>query len=822
VDKNILKNKWVQIFIALALAFLVGYLGGKSSIDNKKLMESAMKTAGEHKGHGNSAEELISFWTCSMHPQIKMPKKGKCPICGMDLIPVKKGGDDDESPREIKMSKAAIALSEILTVDVERKFVSAKVRLVGKVEYDESRLKNITSWVPGRLDRLYVDYTGVPVKKGDHLIWLYSPDLISAQEEYLLALRNMKARKSGNMGEIYRRTFKAAEEKLRLLGITDEQLKEVRNTNKPVDHMTIYAPIGGIVIHKNGVEGMYVKTGTRIYTIADLAHLWIMLDAYEADITWIRYGQEVEFTVEAYPGETFKGNVSFIDPILNEKTRTIKVRLNVENEEGKLKPGMFVRATVKSKVAAGGKVMDPAIAGKWIGPMHPEIIMDHAGSCPICGMPLVKAETLGYVETPEASQAPLVIPASAPLATGKRAVVYVKKQGKTGVYEGREIVLGPRAGGYYLVKEGLKEGEKVVVSGNFKIDSALQIMAKPSMMNPEEKKDDGHKHHHGKEVKKIDVPIKFMKELKTIYQAYEKAARALSEDDFVKAKKALAAFPAIAKKIDMSLLKGGAHMAWMKVIPNLGDVGKDAARVSDMQKLRNVFARASRLMVNIIKQFGYIGDETLNQAFCPMAQENKGAYWLQVGEDIRNPYFGAAMYRCGEIKDKFKPQGKKEAKRFSVSAKFLKQLKPLYQNYEKAATALSKDDFVKAKKALASFSEIVKKIDMGLLKGKAHMAWMKVMPYSSDIGKGAAKASDIETVRNVFSDASRLMISIVKHFGHTGDKTLNEAFCPMAFDQEGGYWLQVGDDIRNPYFGAAMYRCGEIKDKFKPQNKGQG
>ncbi len=654
MGKTILKSRWIQIFVALGIAFLVGHMSGKSSVDKKK----SMKSAGEHKGHGSSAEDVISFWTCSMHPQIKMPTKGKCPICGMDLIPVKKGGDEDASPREIKMSKAAIALSEILTVDVERKFVSANVRLVGKVEYDESRLKNITSWVPGRLDRLYVDYTGVPVKKGDHLVWLYSPELISAQEEYLLALRNMKAKKGGTMGEIYRRTFKAAEAKLRLLGITEGQLKEIRNTKKPVDHMTIYAPIGGIVIHKNGVEGMYVKTGTRIYTIADLSRLWVMLDAYEADITWIRYGQEVKFTVEAYPGETFRGNVSFIDPILNEKTRTIKVRLNVENESGKLKPGMFVRAVVKSSVAAGGKVMDPALVGKWIGPMHPEIIMDKPGNCPICGMPLVKAETLGYVETPDASQAPLVIPATAPLATGKRAVVYVEKDGEPGVYEGREIVLGPRAGDYYLVNQGLREGEKVVVSGNFKIDSALQILAKPSMMNPEEKKEEGHKHDHEKEVKNLAVPAEFIKKLRKIYQTYKESATFLSEDNFINAKRSLVTFPAIVKEINMGLLKGDAHMAWMKVIPRLGDIGKDAARVSDIQALRNVFSAASRLVITLIKQFGYSGTESINKVFCPMAFDNKGAYWLQVGEDIRNPYFGAAMYRCGEVRETFQPQNK--------------------------------------------------------------------------------------------------------------------------------------------------------------------
>jgi Cu(I)/Ag(I) efflux system membrane fusion protein len=657
VYKKIFKNRWVQVAIVITISFLIGYMGGKSSVDNKKAMESAIQTAKEHEGHGHSSEELIDFWTCSMHPQIKMPTKGKCPICGMDLIPVKKGGSGEEGPREIKISKNAMALAELVTSPVERKFVSVNVDLVGKVEYDETRLKNITSWVPGRLDRLYVDYTGVPVKKGDHLVWIYSPDLISAQVEYLLALRNLKAQKGGNLGEMYRRTFKASEEKLRLLGITDEQLKQIRNTGKPMDHITISAPIGGIVIHKNAVEGMYVETGTKIYTIVDLSRIWVIMDAYESDITWIRYGQEVRFSVEAYPGETFKGSISFIDPVLDEKTRTIKVRLNVENERGKLKPGMFVKAVVKSSVAASGKVMDPVLAGKWIGPMHPEIVMDHPGKCSICGMPLVKAETLGYVETAKADKAPLVIPASAPLITGKRAVVYVEKaiEDNAHIYEGREVVLGPRAGNYYLVKEGLSEGETVVVNGNFKIDSALQILAKPSMMSPEKKEKEHTDKKEAVKTEKLPVSVKFLTALQPLYKQYEKAVEALSVDDFLTAKKALEGFPNIVDKIDMVLLSGAAHMEWMKTIPYLSGIGEDAAKTSDIQELRNVFSNASRLVINVVKRFGHSEEETLNQAFCPMAFDNKGAYWLQVGEDIRNPYFGKAMYRCGEVKETFEP-----------------------------------------------------------------------------------------------------------------------------------------------------------------------
>ncbi len=389
--------------------------------------------------------------------------------------------------RHLVLSETARKLAAIQVAPVEKKFVTSQIRMFGKVDYDETRLAYIAARVPGRLDRLYVDYTGITVKKGDHLVYLYSPELLTAQEELIQALRGVEnIRKSAikSIREASLATLEAAREKLRLWGLTPSQIKKIERQKKPSDHITIYAPISGTVIHKNAVEGMYVDTGTRIYTIADLAWVWVKLDAYEADIMWVRYGQEVELMTEAYPGEKFKGRISFIDPILNAKTRTVAVRVNVDNRDGKLKPGMFVRAVVHSKVAKGGKVMDPGLAGKWISPMHPEVIKNKPGKCDICGMPLVRAEDLGYVKA-EPKEAPLVVPATAPLITGKRAVVYVQMPDNKTMFEGREIVLGPRAGDYYLIRAGLKEGELVVVNGNFKIDSAMQIQAKPSMMNPE-------------------------------------------------------------------------------------------------------------------------------------------------------------------------------------------------------------------------------------------------------------------------------------------------------------------------------------------------
>jgi Cu(I)/Ag(I) efflux system membrane fusion protein len=490
--KTWLSRPILKVIIIVLIAFILGYLV-------KGFRTSTQPTA-EHRKFGDSAQDKQQWWTCSMHPQIRQPKPGKCPICFMDLVLVDSSGE--AGLREISFSKEALKLMEIQTSPVEHKFVEAEIRMVGKIDYDETRLKHITAWVPGRIDRLYVDFTGTQVIKGDHMVYLYSPELISAQAEFLQASKAVKKIKTDSSELIKRSTratLEAAKEKMILLGLTQQQIEEIEISGVPTDHITIYAPIGGIVLNKHVNEGAYVQTGTKIYTIADLSQLWVQLDAYESDIMWVRYGQEVEFTTEAYPGEIFKGQIIFISPTVDPKTRTIKLRVNVDNKNRKLKPDMFVRAVVRSKVAEGGMIMDVSMTGKWICPMHPSIVKTSKGICDICEMDLVTTESLGYVKADLPTKAPLVIPATAPLITGKRAVVYVRRPDvEKPTFEGREVVLGPRAGNYYLVKEGLAEGEIVVSKGNFKIDSALQIQAKPSMMNPQGQKAliEHHKHSH--------------------------------------------------------------------------------------------------------------------------------------------------------------------------------------------------------------------------------------------------------------------------------------------------------------------------------------
>jgi len=653
-----MKRQFAIVFLTALLAFVAGLFVREFS--------SAKLTASHDHSGEVSSEEKPEFYTCSMHPQIKQPSPGKCPLCGMDLIPVFNGQGGEDGPRELTMSPRAMKLAEVQSVPVERKFVTADVRMVGKVEYDETKMAYITSWVPGRLDRLFVDYTGVLVQQGDHLVELYSPELLQAQEELISAVStasDLAKSQSEYLKGRGQTNVESSREKLRLWGLGEEQIQAIETRGEATDHITINSPISGVVVHKNAVEGMYVKTGSQIYTIADLSELWVKLDAYESDLVWLHYGQTVEFRTEAYPGEVFTGKIAFIDPILNAKTRTVKIRVNLPNPEGKLKPDMFVRAVVKSQVAAGGRVMDSGMAGKWVSPMHPEIIKDQPGECDICGMDLVSAESLGYVAA-ETDSAPLVIPSKAPLITGRRAVVYVDHG--NGKYEGREISLGARAGDYYLVESGLEEGEKVVTNGNFKIDSAVQILAKPSMMNPGGG-GNAPGHNHGEsspstaaveaDLQSFVVPEEFKQQLGGLVRAYVDVKDELSHDNYDEGQSRISALQDALEAVDMSLTTGDSHMAWMNRLNDLKSGIGQFDESADLASSRAAFEVVSNSLSSSVREFGASGDHPVLLYHCPMAFGGRGADWLQVTEGTENPYYGSKMFKCGSLKETLAPLG---------------------------------------------------------------------------------------------------------------------------------------------------------------------
>ncbi|GAB4551447.1 MAG: hypothetical protein Tsb0013_13550 [Phycisphaerales bacterium] len=601
------------------------------------------------------------MYTCSMHPSVRLPDPdAKCPICFMDLIPVTDDGGEGSELR-VTMSEEAAATSRIETAPVARFFPVAEARLYGKVTYDETSVARLTAYFPGRIDRLFVNFVGVPVTRGDHIAEVYSPDLLAAFEELRQAAKssNSSDSMSAIVRDATRDTLVAARDKLRLFGLTQEQIEEVERGDFDSDRLTIFAPIGGIVTHLALREGDYVEEGTPIATVANLARLWLDLEAYESQLPLLRWGQRVSFTVEAHPGEVFEGRVSFIEPMVDERTRTAAVRVAVDNSAGLLKPGMFASAVVRPRIAEGGAVVSDELAGRWVSPMHPTIVKDEPGRCDICGMDLVSAESLGVVGDPTKVSEPLVIPRSAVLFTGTRSVVYIEvPDAERPTYEGREVVLGPRAGEFYLVRDGLKEGERVVVNGAFRIDSAMQIAAKPSMMTPGGGDSRGAHAGHGsiasdttRGPQRVEVPDSFIFALKPVYAAYFDAQEALAADDlasFVRAAGDLLTAIGLVKEAG---LVGEPLAAWRRASARL----RITDALTDIEIARAKFEDMSEAVISLQDRFGHRGSETWHVAYCPMAFDNKGAEWLQRGTQINNPYFGASMLRCGEIRRGFQP-----------------------------------------------------------------------------------------------------------------------------------------------------------------------
>jgi len=638
---------------AIVIALVAGVWLGR--------MSAGGGAAGEGEATETSSDEP-RMYTCSMHPQIRLPDPdAQCPICFMDLIPVD-AGDGDEQERALTMTRASMALADIRTEPVRRMFPTARVRMVGKIDYDETRLASIAAYFPGRLERLFVDYTGVTVRRGDHLAEMYSPELLAAQEELRQAVAAVESMQ--NAGEIVRSateaTLDAARDKLRLWGLTESQIDAIETSDEPLQTVTLYAPISGVVIEKEAVEGRYVATGEEIYRLADLDRLWVRLDAYESDLPMLRYGQEVEFTTDALPGETFVGVVAFISPVVDESTRTVKVRVNVDNSERRLKPGMFVRAVVEAEVSEQGAVVDASLAGAWMCPMHPEEVADHEDACSICGMDLVPAESLGYEVDPEAVEAPLVIPATAPLITGRRAVVYVRDtDAERPTFVGREVTLGPRAGDLYIVSSGLGEGERVVVEGAFKIDSALQIRAQPSMMSPEGGAPGGG-HQHGAAPDRAgegaSAPSSFVAALDPVYEAYFRMQEALADDDLDGFGAGATAMHEAARGVGDSGLDAPAREAWLEICDRLLAGAEHVGHLSTLEAARAPFEDWSMAMLDLEARFGHVGEGAHYEAHCPMAFDDAGASWLQRAEVIDNPYFGEQMLRCGEIRHVFEPR----------------------------------------------------------------------------------------------------------------------------------------------------------------------
>ena len=413
---NINKRDIKLIAIAMVAGLFLGWL----------FFHSSSNEGTHYHEEETIAEETI--YTCSMHPQIKQNKPGLCPICAMELVPVATMELDGEhvDPNEIQMTESALALASVQTTIVKKGIPKKDVQLLGKVKADERNISELTARFGGRIEKLFINYTGQQVRKGEKLGTIYSPDLITAQKELLEAVKYKTSNPS---------FYTATRSKLKLWDVTEQQIDAIETRGETKTYFDIQSPISGTVTKRHVSIGDYVKEGSPLFEVINLSKVWVMFDAYEIDLPWIKKGDNIEFTLQSVPGKQYNGKVTFIDPFIDAQTRVAQVRVELNNTDGQLKPEMFANGILKSNTAQN---------------------------------------------TNE-----LLIPKSAILWTGKRAVVYVKVPDReTSSFIYREIVLGPEAGNFYVVIEGLTEGEEIAMNGVFKIDAAAQLAGKTSMMNP--------------------------------------------------------------------------------------------------------------------------------------------------------------------------------------------------------------------------------------------------------------------------------------------------------------------------------------------------
>ncbi|CAM4318936.1 efflux RND transporter periplasmic adaptor subunit [Gillisia limnaea] len=559
-----------------------------------------IKPSNNHKTESSDDQNIGSsehqeIWTCSMHPQIRQNEPGSCPICGMDLIPLEITGDGGD-PGLYQMSENAMKLANVQTMVVGRGDASREMRLNGKVQVDERASYSQSTHIPGRIEQLAINFTGEKVSRGQNLATVYSPELVTAQEELLQA-----AAIRSSQPEL----FEAAKTKLRNWKIGDAQIEQILSGGKAIQRFSIRADVNGIVTEKMVDLGDYVERGMPIYEISDLSKVWVLFDLYEGQLAWVKEGSKVEFTINSFPGETFEGKISFVDPLLDSQTRVSTARVEVDNKDGRLKPGMFASGVVKNTMSAG--------------------------------------------QTQE-----LIIPKSAVLWTGKRSIVYVKTDvdGRAG-FRLREITLGPSLGDSYVVQEGLEPGEEIVSNGAFTVDAAVQLSGGTSMMNPDGgKQSTGHDHGQTQQDQtgqiKVEVSKNVNNDLNKLVDDYLRLKDALVKDNYSQARQHAQAFEKSIGTVDG--FNPEAKIVWESYEKELKADAVIISGAAKIESMRERFDELSTTMIGMVKTFQLTNKE-LYVLHCPMADSNKGADWLSASSEVKNPYYGSAMLTCGELKE---------------------------------------------------------------------------------------------------------------------------------------------------------------------------
>lgn len=533
------------------------------------------------------------IWTCSMHPQIRQNEAGICPICEMDLIPLDNNMNNDD-PTVLMMTPGAAKLAQIETTIVGKGMpdnsMPKGIILDGTVELDERSINAQASHVSGRIDDLVVNFQGEYVKKGQKIASVYSTELLAASQELITA-----AQYDNKVPGIK----EASIQKLRNWKLTDAQINSILETGQPVETVDIYADHSGYVLNKKMSQGDYVKQGQTIFTVGSTSRLWLIFNAFESDIDQIKIGQTITFTTPALGAQKFTARVSYIDPLLNTRTRTAVVRAEINNSNQKLKPGMLLKGWIDHQTTGNNKILS--------------------------------------------------IPKSAVLWTGDKSVVYVRlPDSEVPSFQFREVTIGDSRGDEVIILEGLTAGEEIVIQGAFAIDAAAQLNNQMSMMNRDVtiKKDEP----AGTVPTYVsETPQRFKSQLDAAILAYVDVKDQLVATDAVNTKLKAKSFLNVLESIDTTGLENEALDYWMNQYAAMKNHSDNIINTEDVESQRVQFSYLSQSVINSLRAFG-TDHHTYYVQYCPMALDNQGADWLSTAEEIRNPYFGDKMMKCGNVK----------------------------------------------------------------------------------------------------------------------------------------------------------------------------
>jgi len=763
---------WVMAMglFAIVVGFGAGSIWGPAVVTRTKAVLSISSGTEDEAAPDDAEGSGLEFYTCGMHPWVILPEPGLCPICHMDLTPL----DPEKFSGEISIDPIVTQNIGVRIAEVKSGPIVQTIRTVGTVAYDETRVRDINIKVSGWIENLYVDYEGVEVKKDDPLFDFYSPKLYSAQSEYLSSL---KMRGRGGVAFLpetmldAERLIEDARIQLEFFDITPEQIEAIEADGTPAKTMTIRSPYDGVVIAKHANEGMRINSGMRVYQIADLSKVWVMVSLYEYQLPFIEEGQEATMTLPYIPGHTFEGRVIYVYPYLNEQTRQIHVRLEFENHDGMLKPGMYASIELRS--------------------------------------------TLADEQT--------IAPRSAVIDTGERQVAFVSLG--EGRFEPRDVQMGVATeDGFVEILDGLAPGEMVVVSGQFLLDSEARIRESIAKMLKGDLAVD--------QVAVADVvgaselaslPGDVSDGISTALTAYFQMGDLLANDTIEgiadPARRVAGAIDAL-EKTEIPDFEHFWHEH--EEIAVIRDKSLEIAGMTDLEAARLAFVDLSNAFATLVKATGIPPSFALivQELHCPMYQD--GSSWLQPAGDVRNPFYGSMMLECfderialpvtGQGGDEAAPAPEPASEEkdmdhgsSAISPETQEAIDKLVSNYLEIQTKLTLDDLEGAAVQLVA------------LQGAASQLVAASPPDSiADLasqleGVSDLDAASLDTFRQGFRGLSETMIELVRTAPSSERvaPVVYNAYCPM----EKASWLQADKAVANPY-APSMLRCGSIKEEF--------